>query len=88
MSKVKDVATRVGLTAIAVGILFSALPKNWIELSFHADPDGGSGILELLIALALIAVGAGIALYAARRRSRAKTIAPRTSRRFSPLSQR
>jgi hypothetical protein len=87
MSKVKDIAARAGLIAIAVGMLFGILPGNWIESSFHADPDGGSGILELLIALALIVVGAGIALYAARRRSRAKTIASRTSRRFSHLSQ-
>jgi len=86
MSKVKGFSVGFGL--IAAGILFGTLPRNWIELFFLADPDGGSGILELFFVLALVAMGAGIVLYAARRCSRAKTIAPRTWRRFSTLSQR
>jgi O-antigen/teichoic acid export membrane protein len=88
MSKVKSFSAGFAVITIAAGVLFGILPRNWIELFFHADPDGGSGILEVLFALGLIAMGAGIVLYAARRRSRAETIAPRTSRRFFPLSHR
>jgi hypothetical protein len=88
MSKVKGFSAGFGLITIAAGVLFGTLPRNWIELLFRADPDGGSGILELFFALALVAMGARIVHYAARRCSRAKTIAPRTSRRFLPVSQR
>jgi hypothetical protein len=88
MRKFKGFSAGFALIMIAAGVLFGTLPRNWIELFFRADPDGGSGILELLFALALVAMGAGIVLYAAIRCSRAKTIAPRTSRRFFPLSQR
>ena len=64
MSKVKGFSTGFGLITIATGVLFGTLPRNWIELFFRADPDGGSGILEVLFALALVAMGAGIVLYA------------------------
>lgn len=64
MSKVKGFSTGFGLITIATGVLFGTLPRNWIEFFFHADPDGGSGILEVLFALALVAMGAGIVLYA------------------------
>jgi hypothetical protein len=87
MSKVKGFSAGFGLITIVVGVLLNTLPGNWIELYFRADPDGGSGILELLFALTLVALGAGIVLYAAMRFLRTKTIAPGTSRRFSSLSQ-
>jgi hypothetical protein len=67
MSKVKGSSVGVGLIAIAAGVLFGTLPRNWIELFFRADPDGGSGTLEVLFALALVALGAGLVVYAARR---------------------
>jgi len=86
MSKIKVFLSGFGLITIAAGVLFGALPRNWIELFFRADPDGGSGIIELLFALALVAIGAGIILYTAKRCSRAKKIAPRTLRRFFPQS--
>ena len=88
MSNRKRFSAGFALITIAAGVLFGTLPRNWIELFFRADPDGGSGILELSIALALVAIGAGIALYAARRFSCAKTNAPRTPRQSLPLSQR
>jgi hypothetical protein len=39
---------------------------HWIEQLFHLDPDGGSGSLEMLILLAVIAlvVAAAFFLYA------------------------
>jgi O-antigen/teichoic acid export membrane protein len=87
MSKVKCFSAALAVITIAAGVLFGILPKNWIELFFHADPDGGSGLLELFFALALIAMGAGMVLYAARRRSRAKSNAARTARRFFPVQR-
>jgi len=82
MSKIKGFSAGFAVIMIAACVLFGTLPRNWIELFSHADPDGGSGILELLFALA--AMGAGIVVYAARRCPRAKAIAPCTSRRFFP----
>ena len=73
MSKVNGVATKVGLITIAAGMFAGILPKTWIELSFRADPDRGNGILELLFALALVAVGVMILFDLARRCSGAKT---------------
>jgi hypothetical protein len=87
MSKVKGFSTGFAVITIAA-VLFGTLPRNWIELLFHADPDGGSGILELFFALSLVALGAGVILYAATRLTRAKTNALRTQRRIFPLSQR
>jgi|SRR5271165_1485742 len=75
MSKVNGVGTRVGLITIAAGIFFGTLPRSWIELSFHIEPDGGSGILEFFCALALVAIGTGILFYPARRCSGAKMTA-------------
>jgi hypothetical protein len=46
--------------AIATGILFAVLPEQWIELRTDWRPDGGSGLLELL--LAAIPIAAGILL--------------------------
>ena len=85
MSKVKCLSAALAAITIAAGVLFGILPRNWVELFFHVDPDGGSGLLELLFALALVAMGAGIVLYAARRRARAKTNAARAARRFFPV---
>jgi hypothetical protein len=39
---------------------------TWIELMFHADPDHGSGLLEVLIVL--VALTASLWLFAAARR--------------------
>jgi len=84
MSKVKGFSTGFGLITIAAGVLFGTLPRNWIELFFRADPDGGSGILELIFALALVAMGGGIVLYAVRWPSGTKSIAPSTSETLLP----
>ena len=79
MNKVRGFSTGFGLITIVAGVLFGALPRNWIELFFRADPDGGGGSLELFFALAMITLGGGIVLYAVRRFMRAKPIASRTS---------
>jgi hypothetical protein len=79
MNKVKSFSTGFGLITIVTGLLFGTLPRNWIELFFRADPDGGNGILELFFALVLIALGGGIVLYAIKRFMRTKPIASRNS---------
>jgi hypothetical protein len=35
----------------ALGILFGMLPHDWIETTFNAHPDSGSGLLEQLLIL-------------------------------------
>jgi hypothetical protein len=73
MSKWKDFSTGFALISISAGISASVmcgiLPKSWIESLLHADPDGGSGIAELLFAIFLVAIGAAITLCACRRSS-------------------
>ncbi len=49
---------------IAVGIAFALLPKEWIEGTLGFEPDGGSGALEL--GLALVPICLGVALLALR----------------------
>jgi hypothetical protein len=44
--------------AVAGAALFvlTLVTREWIELLFRVDPDGGSGTLELAIALGLLSV--------------------------------
>lgn len=36
---------------LSVGLAAALLPKDWIESMFEAEPDGGDGSFELLLAL-------------------------------------
>jgi hypothetical protein len=56
-----------------IGIVFGSMPRNWIELRFGIDPDGGSGVVELL--LAAVPIGVCVAL-AIRRFVRNRSLAP------------
>jgi hypothetical protein len=47
---------------VATGIIFGLLPRTWIELRFGVDPDGGSGLYELLLVALPIAAGVGLAI--------------------------
>ena len=48
----------VGVVLVVVGLGAALLPATWIEDAAGVEPDGGSGGLELLIALGVVAVGA------------------------------
>jgi hypothetical protein len=61
--------------ASALALLATLLWREWIELVFHVDPDGGSGALEWLI----VAVTATAALGCA-------SLAPVEWRRAAPAA--
>jgi hypothetical protein len=48
----------VGAILVVAGILFAALPKDWLEQRFGFEPDGGNGFVELLMVLVPIVIGA------------------------------
>ncbi len=52
--------------AIASGVLFvlTLITREWVELIFRVDPDGGSGALEWGIAVGLLVLTAVFALLA------------------------
>ncbi len=61
----------LGALLVAIGLSWALLPKRWIEEVIGFEPDGGSGLVELL--LAIVPAGAGITLIAvavARRATR------------------
>jgi hypothetical protein len=66
-------AISVLLFLAAIGIVFGSMPRNWIELRFGIDPDGGNGLFELL--LAAVPIGLCLAL-AARRVLRNRNLVP------------
>jgi hypothetical protein len=54
------------VTAI-IAAAYGLLPKNWIELQLGVDPDGGSGLLELLLVAVPVAMGLRVAVSTFRR---------------------
>jgi hypothetical protein len=49
--------------SVTVGIVFGFLPRNLIELRLDVDPDGGSGLLELLLILIPVALAVCTAMF-------------------------
>ena len=62
MTRWKKIAILTSSFCVAAGIAFALLPRTWIELWFGADPDGGSGLLEFLMAALPIMVGLALAV--------------------------
>jgi hypothetical protein len=54
----------------AVGLLTVVMP-NWIEVVFGADPDGGDGVLELVIVAACALATVVLGTFGVRKRRRA-----------------
>jgi hypothetical protein len=50
----------LGAVLVVVGILFAALPKDWLEETFAIEPDAGNGFVELLLVLVPIVVGGAL----------------------------
>lgn len=59
----------IGVILIAIGVAFAALPKQWIEDTLGFEPDGGNGMLELLMALVPVVVGLAMVAAGVVRRS-------------------
>jgi hypothetical protein len=60
MTRSLNLRTLAASISIAVGLLFWALPEQWIELRLGLGPDGGNGLFELL--LVAIPLSAGLAI--------------------------
>ncbi len=63
----ETIAAVVGLALFALTLV----TREWFELLTGVDPDGGSGALEVLLAVGLLAVSATSALAARRQYGRA-----------------
>jgi uncharacterized membrane protein YedE/YeeE len=65
----------VGGILIAIGIVLAALPKDWLEERFAIEPDAGNGLVELLLVLVPVVVGAVLIArgWVARRRDVRRT---------------
>ena len=50
----------LGVILVVVGILFAALPKDWLEETFAIEPDAGNGFVELLIVVVPIVIGGAL----------------------------
>lgn len=50
----------LGAVLVVVGLLFAALPKDWLEETFAIEPDAGNGSVELLLVLVPIVIGGAL----------------------------
>jgi hypothetical protein len=57
MADFKGFRIRIGLALIALGVLLSVIPDNWIETVFGLSPDNGDGLAEAALAGVPIATG-------------------------------
>jgi hypothetical protein len=53
--------------SVVLGLLFSVLPRTWIESTFAVDPDGGSGVLELMLVSVPVPLAIAFAAYLFRK---------------------
>ena len=66
----------LALLFILIGLAMALLPLEWSEERCDAEPDGGNGSIELLLALIPLGLGIAIGVLAALRwRSRSRASA-------------
>lgn len=63
MSRWQRLCSIVVPISVAIGFVFGILPRNWIELRLGFDPDGGSGLFELLLILIPVAIAVCSAVF-------------------------
>jgi hypothetical protein len=56
--------------SVFLGLIFSVLPRTWIESTFGADPDGGNGVLELMLVSVPVPIAIAFAAYLFRKPAR------------------
>ena len=64
----------ITLISLTIGIVFWTLPDRWIESQLRISPDGGSGVLELLLVIIPIVAGVVVMLVSWTRRERQAAI--------------
>jgi hypothetical protein len=62
VKRVERLSLLLAAVLVVVGVLFAALPKDWIEETFGVEPDGGNGRLELAIVVVPIVLGVVLAV--------------------------
>ena len=78
MTRAQRIIAVVGGLLVLLGVLVAVLPKDWIEETFHVEPDGGNGMVELGIVLVPIVAGV-VMLVAAFTLARRHATAPADS---------
>jgi hypothetical protein len=61
--------------SVFLGLLFSVLPRTWIESTFAVDSDGGSGVHELMLVSVPVPLAIAFAAYLFRKPARAPGVA-------------
>lgn len=68
MTRAQHLETISAFVFVALGIVFGVLPRNWVELWLGFEPDGGEGLIELLLVAILMALGLGLTIRVLRQR--------------------
>jgi hypothetical protein len=63
MSRWPRLASLAVPVSVALGLVFAVLPRTWIESTFAVDPDGGGGLLELLLVSVPVPIAVALAGY-------------------------
>ena len=56
----------VAVVLVVVGVGLARAPEDWIEVLTGFDPDNGNGLVEALMASAVIAVGVALGAFGYR----------------------
>ncbi|HZC66788.1 MAG TPA: hypothetical protein VE545_09460 [Candidatus Dormibacteraeota bacterium] len=76
MSRWQRVSSIAVPVSVFLGLIFSVLPRTWIESTFEVDPDSGSGVRELMLASVPVPIAIAFAAYLFRKPASASTPSP------------